>query len=97
MIFTAPPPNGIVFAAAPVAAEWSLSSRVYETAAAGNSPGEPNLGSEEGGSATLEPQVRDLLEQFDWDSPKVNREFIRLEQKVLAKKADADERAGYHL
>ena len=36
-----------------------------------------------------------MQEQFDWDSPKLNREFIRLEQMVLAKKADGEERARY--
>lgn len=94
MIFTAPPPNGVGFAA-PIAAEYSLSSRVYETAAAGAAPSAPSLDAEEGDAAAFEPEVRDMVEQYDWENPKLNREFIRLEQKVLAKKADVDEHSRY--
>lgn len=40
-------------------------------------------------------QVQDVIEEYDWESPKVRRKYVRLEQKVLAKKATADEENLY--
>ena len=49
----------------------------------------------EGEQAEIIPQVRDLVEEFNWDNKKVRQEFVQLEQKVLAKKANAEEMRRY--
>ena len=37
----------------------------------------------------------ELVEDFDWRKPKLNRDFIALEQKFLAEKASTDESKRY--
>jgi len=48
-----------------------------------------------GERAEIAPQVHDVLEEFDWNDRKVMKEYIRLEQKVLAKQANSDEQKYY--
>ena len=43
------------------------------------------------------PRMIDVPEEFDWSSMELNREFIDLEQKVLARKGSAAERRRYEL
>lgn len=73
------------------AAEHAVTSRVYQSVAATGPPVEINLVGYEGEQAEIRSQVRDVIEAFDWSDSKVMKEYVRLEQKVLAKKASPDE------
>jgi hypothetical protein len=95
MIFFATPAQG---AGTPIAAvfEHSISSRTFQTAAAaGTPPIEPFAVGDVANSAELQPDRQDVHEEFDWSSTKIQREFIRLEQKVIARKGTADEQRRY--
>ena len=46
-------------------------------------------------SVQSRPEVIEVAEEFDWSSKKVHREFVILEQKVLAEKAHAEEARRY--
>ncbi|MBE7501533.1 MAG: hypothetical protein HS113_14770 [Verrucomicrobiales bacterium] len=63
-------------------------------AAAGLEAATAMLG-EGGDFVVLEPRVVDTAEDFDWSRPETRREFIRLEQKVLAEKATDEEASRY--
>jgi hypothetical protein len=95
MIFNALPGTSAAPPVATVAAEHAMTSRIYESAAAGSPPEEFSVEGFEGEQAELKAPAQDLLEEFDWNNPKVNREFIKLEQKVLARKASIEEKRRY--
>jgi hypothetical protein len=96
MIFQAPPPASAPSPVATVVAEHAISGRTFQAAAAGGLPPlETLLVGEGGDSAAPQPEQRDVLEDFDWTNEKLQREFIRLEQKTLAKKATPDEQHRY--
>ena len=42
-----------------------------------------------------ERPAQDFLETFDWNSAKVRREYIKLEQKVMAGRATSEESGRY--
>jgi hypothetical protein len=44
----------------------------------------------------MQPPQVNLVEEFDWSDPKLNREFIKLEQKALAQKATNEELSRYY-
>jgi hypothetical protein len=63
-----------------------------------NDPPENALPSIEGFQGELtatESPVQDVTENFEWGNPKTEREFIKLEQKKLAKKATPEEVKRY--
>jgi hypothetical protein len=65
---------------------------IYEAVTSENQPSfQFDFEAEAGEKAEIQPRPVDLAEDFDWSSPKLNREFIRLEQKFLAKKATSEE------
>lgn len=95
MIFYALPGTAAEPPVAPVAAEQAITPRVYHSAAAGGPPVEISLEGFEGERAEIRVPVQDFLEEFDWNNKKLMREFVKLEQKVLARKASADEAHRY--
>lgn len=97
MIFHAIPPQGAVPAVALVAAQHAATSRTFESGVSGTAPLETLTVAEEheGDAVQFQPQDREVTEAFDWRNPKTQREFIHLEQKVLARKAKADEERRY--
>ena len=95
MLFYALPGYGSAPPVAMVMEEHAASTRTYEASAAGHTPTELSLPGDEGDASHFQPQVRDVQEDFDWTIPKTQGEFIRLEQKVLAKKADTEEQERY--
>jgi len=99
MIFQAIPPHGAVPAVALVAAEHAATSRTFEYGVSGTAPLEPLTVAEahEGDAVQFQPQIREVMEEFDWGSPRTQRELIRLEQKVLARKANEDEKHRYQV
>jgi len=95
MILYATPGNS---APVPVAhaAESAVTSGVY-TAAVGGPPDEDfSIEGLDGEQAKIEPPPLDRVEDFNWSDPKTNREYIVLEQKVLAKKDNPEEAERYH-
>lgn len=95
MIVFAPPPQS---AAPPVArpvAEHSISSRSFHCAVLGAMPASDLLIGDAGDSVQLQPNRTDVREDFDWNDAKTQREFIRLEQRVLARQGTAEEQARY--
>ena len=85
--------------AAPVAtasAEHSVTSRTFQGAASGDAPPtDPLVVIGDGSSLDLQPEKQPVREEFNWRNERLNREFIRLEQKVLARKATQDEFERY--
>ncbi|HWN97122.1 MAG TPA: hypothetical protein VNT99_18980 [Methylomirabilota bacterium] len=86
-------------AAAPVAtasAHHAVSGRTFQgTASGGTPPTDSLLVVDIGDSLDPQPEKQAVLEHFNWSNETLNREFIRLEQKVLARKATQDELERY--
>lgn len=80
---------------ATAAVEHAATSRVYQSVAATGPPVELSLVGYEGELAKIQPQERNVMEEFNWSDPKSMREYVRLEQKVLAKQASPDEFISY--
>jgi hypothetical protein len=80
-----------------VAVEYSSAAMVYQSVPGTSPPIGTNLEGFEGELAQIQPHVEDVSENFDWSKPKTYREFVRLEQKVLARKVNSDERNRYEL
>lgn len=97
MIFYATPGQAAAPPVATVIAEQRATSRIYHGAAGGLPPVEISLEGCPGEQAEIKPQAGDPLEEFDWSNAKVMREFVRLEQKVLARQAGAEERKRYQV
>jgi hypothetical protein len=94
MIFYATPGQAAALPVAALVAEHATTSRIYRAAAEAGPPAEISLGCP-GEQAEIKPPVQDVLEEFDWDSAKVMREYVRLEQKALAKQATPEELSHY--
>ncbi len=98
MIFQAIPPQGTIPPATVVLAEQAATSPIFRSGAAGAGPsGTVFVEDQEGDAAQLTPQVREVHEELDWKDPKTRREYVRLEQKVLARKASPDEQHRYQV
>jgi hypothetical protein len=98
MIFQAIPPEGVIPSVRVVAVEQAATTPVYRSGAAAVGPAGTVIAQEqESDAAHVKTEVREVHEDFDWKSPKGSREFIRLEQKVLAGKAGADEQHRYQV
>lgn len=95
MIYSAP--AGSSFAPAiGSAAEREATPAIYVDAPASDNPPLENFGVDLiGEKSEFQPVRVPSVEQFDWDSPKMNRDYIRLEQKVLAGKSTAEEISRY--
>lgn len=75
--------------------EHAVTPRVYRSVAAASPPLEISMKGCPGEQAEIRPPTRDALEEFDWSSASVMREYVRLEQKVLAKQASAEDKKRY--
>jgi hypothetical protein len=95
MIVYAPTPHGAAPSVATAVAENSMTARTFQTGASGTPPIEPIVMGEAGDSAETRFEPTDVRPEFDWDDPKTKREFIRLEQKSLARKATREEQQRY--
>jgi hypothetical protein len=80
--------------AAVVAVDHAATQQVFRAAAG---PPTPEFAIEEGAGekAEISTGTMDVQEQFDWSRPRTQREFIRLEQQVLADRANSDEQKRY--
>lgn len=82
-----------------LAAEHASFNLAPQVAGLSGDPDSPNSFS--GGthveSAVYQPIEKDVQVDFNWNDPKTNRKFIRLEQKLLAKKASAEEQLLYEI
>ena len=72
---------------------------ICQTVATENQPGtelsEFNFNTAIGSKLELDHYPIEVKENFNWSDPKVNHQFIELEQKVLANKAAKDEMKHY--
>lgn len=81
------PPN----VTATVHVEQADSQSVFQTAMVEDAPFEFGLDAPKGDLVASQAKPAEVSEEFDWDDPKNLRQYIRLEQKVLAGKADEEE------
>ena len=99
MILAALPPNGADLSVAPsqTLVENNATSATFHLPDSGLQADDFICYGEDAGaeSAGFQPFERLVKEEFDWSQPGLIREFIRLEQKVLAKKATFDEQRRY--
>lgn len=95
MIFYATPGSAVAPSVAAVAAEHAATSNMYWTAIASGPPVEISLEGFVGEQTEIRPAVQDVLEEVDWNAPKVMREYVKLEQKVLANQASSEEFRRY--
>lgn len=97
MIYSAAP--GSVFAPSIVnsAIEREATPSLYQTVpAAGEPPSiEFNLSDIVGETLEIQPKPTSALEEFDWSNQMINREYVRLEQKFLARQATPEEEVRY--
>jgi len=73
----------------------SVAPYAYFASAGGSTPPEVFVQGIEGVAADIQPAAEPMLESFNWQDKKLNREFTRLQQRVLARKASNDERERY--
>src|SRR4051794_13562572 len=95
MIVYGPVGNAAGPPVASVVAEHSRMSSSYEFSDPPTSASGISLPEIEGAQAELQPPVQEAIETFDWSSPKLNREFVRLEQRALAEVASPEEQRRY--
>src|SRR6266567_3251017 len=95
MIYFVTPGSAMASVVARVAAEQGGSSGLYRSVAAESPPIEIRLAAEGGGEVQYRPSLRDVPEEFDWSIPKTRKTYLRLEQKVLAKRATTKEASQY--
>jgi len=67
----------------------------YESSVTEDPPLDISIEGFNGSKAEIVSLDQSLLEEFDWSNPKIKREFIGLEQKVLARKASLEESRRY--
>jgi hypothetical protein len=95
MIYSAP--AGTSFA--PVVgsvAEREMTPAAYVSVPASDNPPPRDFGVNfKAERSEFQPVKVPAIEQFDWQNPTTNRDYIRLEQKVLAGKSTADEASRY--
>lgn len=100
MILNALPPNGANLIVAPHQVMVDHAP-IYAAVTAGSGPDPANLssfaGEMDGDSAYYHPMEKAVNEDFDWNDPRTQKEFIRLEQKVLARKASAEAQVRYEV
>ena len=97
MIVYVPQAPNAAATVATAAAEHSVSGGTFQTPATNGPLIEQLIISGEGDALNLKVPEELVREQFNWQSRKVNREFIRLEQRVLASKASEEEFHRYGL
>jgi hypothetical protein len=99
LIFEATPPESMMppVAVPALAVEHAALPSTFSSATVATGIGEALVfQSEVGGDSTGIPtQTEDRLGDFDWSDPRLNRGFIRLEQRVLAEKATGEEERRY--
>src|SRR2546421_12748413 len=85
-------------AAAPVATLVAEHARMVSSYQSNETPTSAtgiSLPEIEGEQAELRAPVQEAIETYDWSRRKILREYIRLEQRVLAKAATPEERQRY--
>ena len=97
MIFQAPPASSAAPPIAVVLEERAASSLNFHASAGVEPPPPPEqfVSPVDGDTLQMQAGPAPVLEDFDWSRPRLNREFIRLEQKALARKASLEEVARY--
>lgn len=95
MIFHAPATGVSVPPAVVVCAEAQAVSGQMCQGSAHDGPTALTGSSEEEGDSLWQRWIRERHEEFDWMTTKTRREFIRLEQKVLANRANPEEANRY--
>ena len=95
MIFYATNGQAAGPAVATAVQEHAFFGRTFQAQAADGPPVESDWVEGKGDSVELKPRLQEVVEDFDWRDPQMQRRFIRLEQKVLAKKASQDEVQDY--
>lgn|SRR2546425_1071506 len=95
MILHGPSGHAAAALVATVVAEHARMVSSYKTSETPTSATGISLPETEGEQAELRAPVRESLETYDWSRPKILREYIRLEQRVLAKVATQEERQRY--
>ena len=65
--------------------------------ASGTPPVHVNVTGDDMASFQPQPKPQPPIEEFDWFDKKTTRDFVRLEQKVLAKVADPNEISRYRM
>lgn len=101
MILYAPLPTGSALFVTPdqIAAEHAVIQRAPQVAGSSADPDSPNSFS--GGthveSVAYGPIEKDVNDEFDWNDPRTNKQFVQLEQKALAKKASREELIRYEI
>lgn len=95
MIYSAPAGSSFAPAVGSVA-EREATPATYVGVPAASSPPPADFGINFVGEKLEFQQIKvPAIEQFDWKRPETNRDYIRLEQKVLADKSTAEELARY--
>lgn len=99
MIFQAPPASSAAPPLAVVLEERAASSLNFHASASPGveppPPPEQFVSPVDGDTLQMQAGPAPVLEDFDWSRPQLNREFIRLEQKTLARKSSPEEAARY--
>jgi len=70
-------------------------SAVYETAPVEETAFSFGMDAPEGDLVSSQAKAAEVPEEYDWTQPKILRQYIRLEQKVLAGKASPEETQRY--
>lgn len=95
MIYIAPAGSSVASAVGTVA-EHEATPAVYVAAPASDNPPPSDFGANfVAEKMDCQPINVPILEEFDWSRPETNREYIRLEQKVLAGKSTQEEASRY--
>lgn|ERR1700690_612148 len=95
MIYSAPAGSSFAPAVGSVA-EREMTPAIYVGAPASDNPPPTDFGVNfTGEKSEFQPVRVPATEQYDWNSPKTNHDYIRFEQKVLAGKSTAEETTRY--
>lgn len=95
MIYSAPAGTSFAPAVGSVA-EREMTPAIYVSAPASDNPPPTDFGVNFiGEKSEFQPVRVPAIEQFDWQNPKTNRDYIHLEQKVLAGKSIPEETSRY--
>ncbi len=95
MIFHAPNGQTAPPTVASAMYDHAFYGRTFQAQAAEGPPVETELEGVAGDSFEPKPPAVNVLEDYNWTDPQLQRQFIRLEQKFLAKKATREEAAEY--
>ena len=94
MIFYAMSGEAAALPVARAVAEHAMTSPLYRGTAADGPPVEISVSGCEGDQAEINFVVTDELPDFHWSDEETMREYIRLEQKMLAKQASQEDMAS---